>query len=270
MNIPLPDLEDDDDQNDYLLYSSQYNVSSVHDEKNNLYSFQSINPHVESNFPEIPLWYSHQSFPYICPETVLQLMRNEISLQNFPDGVKIVFVDCRFAYEYNAGHINTAYNLLTFDDLVSIFNSEKGNDVIIIFHCELTIDRSVKWAYIFRNYDRYCSGLPFPQLAYPNLYLMKGGFREFYNLAVSSSSNNGYQLTQGTSFSSHPMKNHFQSQVVQVDPSSAISDVICGQYLTKDDGFTVYGSEAVKESQTLFTSQIQKATLFLNKKGISI
>ena len=195
-------------------------------------------------------------------------MRNEIQLHNFPNGVKVVFIDCRFAYEFNAGHINSAYNLLTFEDLISIFNSERDDDAILIFHCELTIDRSVKWAYIFRNYDRYCSWLHFPQLAYPNLYLLKGGFREFYNCATSSFENN-CSSSQGSNFTSNSISsnNVFQSHIVQIESDLPISDVFVGKYLTKDEGFSVYGSDVVKESQSLFSNQIQIATQFLSHKS---
>lgn len=277
MNIPLPDLDDDDEQNDYILYNqnrNQWNINNVHDERtnnNNFYTFKSLNTTVNNLLPEIPLIYFHQSFPYIYPETVLQLIRKEIKLHNYPEGVRLIFIDCRFAYEYNAGHIVSAYNLLTFDDLVTIFNAERGNNVILIFHCELTIDRSVKWAYIFRNYDRYCSGLPFPQLAYPNIFLLKGGFREFYN-SISSVSLNNYPLSQISNFPScttSPTKT-FQSQIVNLEPGLRASDIIYGTYLTKDDGFGVFGGETVKESQSLFASQIQKATMFLNQKNSSL
>lgn len=277
MNIPRPDF-DDDDTKDYLIRNENNAQWSTHDHNNennnnnnSFYSFKSEKRLINNLFPEIPVQYLHHSFPYIYPETVIKLMRNQIKLQNCPEGAKIIFVDCRFSYEYNAGHINTAYNLLTFDDLISLFNSERGNNVILIFHCELTIDRSVKWAYIFRNYDRYCSGLPFPQLAYPNIYLLKGGFRDFYAYTVAAANNNlsMKSFSQRPSLSAYPCpsietSSNFQSQNVGIEIESSISDIIQGQYLMKDDGFQVFGDDVVKESQALYINQTQKATMFLN------
>ncbi|OHS99484.1 Rhodanese-like domain containing protein [Tritrichomonas foetus] len=175
---------------------------------------------VKGPYDQIPLIASNTPFPFIAPETVLKLLRCEISL---PRGVTIFVIDCRFHYEFAEGHIHGAQNLLTFRDMVSIFNRlRKFKKAILIFHCELTVDRSVQWAYAFREYDRYCSGMTYPELTYPEIYLMKGGFRKLYKLA-------------GT------------------------CDVITGNYFRKDDAFGEYGEAIVRKAKSQYENELRKA-----------
>ncbi|KAM4878539.1 uncharacterized protein FYW23_014872, partial [Sylvia borin] len=50
--------------------------------------------------------------------------------------------------------------------------------VIIIFHCEFSVERGPKMCKFLRERDRSCH--EYPQLHYPELYILKGGYRDFY------------------------------------------------------------------------------------------
>ncbi|NXI21936.1 MPIP2 phosphatase, partial [Sterrhoptilus dennistouni] len=50
--------------------------------------------------------------------------------------------------------------------------------VIIIFHCEFSIERGPKMCKFLRERDRSCH--EYPRLHYPELYVLKGGYREFF------------------------------------------------------------------------------------------
>ncbi|XP_048146900.1 M-phase inducer phosphatase 2-like isoform X2 [Corvus hawaiiensis] len=50
--------------------------------------------------------------------------------------------------------------------------------VIVIFHCEFSVERGPKMCKFLRERDRCCH--EYPQLHYPELYVLKGGYREFF------------------------------------------------------------------------------------------
>ncbi len=51
---------------------------------------------------------------------------------------------------------------------------------IIIFHCEFSQLRGPKMCKTLRQIDRKLHDHFFPQVFYPEIYLLKGGFKEFY------------------------------------------------------------------------------------------
>lgn len=60
----------------------------------------------------------------------------------------VVIVDCRYPYEFEGGHIQTAMNLYTQEQVLNSFVSNNSNDPetnskrqIMIFHCEFSSER---------------------------------------------------------------------------------------------------------------------------------
>lgn len=52
----------------------------------------------------------------------------------------------------------------------------------IVFHCEYSQKRGPKLCRLFRKIDRGIHGVDrFPNLFYPELYLMQGGYRAFFS-----------------------------------------------------------------------------------------
>ncbi|ORX84575.1 Rhodanese-like protein, partial [Anaeromyces robustus] len=92
-------------------------------------------------------------------------------------------IDCRFPYEYEGGHICNAKNINDPAELYNLFFNKKdySKNVIIIFHCEFSSERGPWMAQFFRKADREKNRFFYPRLHYPEVYVLKGGYKEFYN-----------------------------------------------------------------------------------------
>ncbi|KIJ27863.1 hypothetical protein M422DRAFT_190478 [Sphaerobolus stellatus SS14] len=99
-------------------------------------------------------------------------------------------VDCRFDYEYIGGHIPGAINLNTTAALDDYFlgdnkpePSESGDAAarnIVVFHCEFSMKRAPTFAKHVRARDRAINGRFYPKVCYPELYILEGGYSQFY------------------------------------------------------------------------------------------
>lgn len=123
----------------------------------------------------------HKDLRSISSATMRQLMLGEFD--DFIKSYKII--DCRFPYEYEGGHIAGAINLYTqeqiLEELVNKIQVEAGDDEkrhILIFHCEFSSERGPKLSRFLRNHDRMAC--PYPTLKYPEVYLLDGGYKEFF------------------------------------------------------------------------------------------
>ncbi|EAX10498.1 cell division cycle 25B [Homo sapiens] len=122
----------------------------------------------------------HQDLKYISPETMVALLTGKFS--NIVD--KFVIVDCRYPYEYEGGHIKTAVNLPLERDAESfllkspIAPCSLDKRVILIFHCEFSSERGPRMCRFIRERDRAVND--YPSLYYPEMYILKGGYKEFF------------------------------------------------------------------------------------------
>ncbi|KAK5666700.1 m-phase inducer phosphatase [Batrachochytrium dendrobatidis] len=90
-------------------------------------------------------------------------------------------VDCRYGYEYAGGHINGAKNVTSVQDLEHYFTSPPSNNqTVIVFHCEYSAQRAPQMALHFRSMDRNINAMAYPKLHYPHIYVLSGGYREFF------------------------------------------------------------------------------------------
>ncbi|NXF25243.1 MPIP2 phosphatase, partial [Rhodinocichla rosea] len=118
---------------------------------------------------------------YISPGTLAAVLSGRYS--SFV-GSSVV-VDCRYPYEYEGGHVKGAVNLPLQRDVEEfllerpIVPQEGGKRVIVIFHCEFSVERGPKMCKFLRERDRSCH--EYPRLHYPELYVLKGGYREFFS-----------------------------------------------------------------------------------------
>lgn len=53
-----------------------------------------------------------------------------------------------------------------------------GKRVIVVFHCEFSSERGPRMCRYVRERDRL--GNEYPKLHYPELYVLKGGYKEFF------------------------------------------------------------------------------------------
>jgi len=115
---------------------------------------------------------------YISADTVVDML-NESTSQNF------LVVDCRFEYEFSAGHIRDAVNICTYDALERTFFQPvltNSADTIIIFHCEFSSKRGPNMCRYLRKKDREMHLDCYPKLYYPEIYVMEGGYKHFFNI----------------------------------------------------------------------------------------
>ena len=117
--------------------------------------------------------------PRITPETMVDLI-DDVYKKYFD---KIIILDCRFKYEYDGGHIKDAINVESDDHLKKLFFNEnlKHGKICFVFHCELSQNRGPQLAKLFREFDRTTNFENYPNLTYPYLYVLDGGYRKFYS-----------------------------------------------------------------------------------------
>ncbi|XP_064601137.1 M-phase inducer phosphatase-like [Liolophura sinensis] len=130
--------------------------------------------------PTIP--GKHQDLTSITPETLARVINDE-----FCDVIQqYLIIDCRYPFEYNGGHIQGAVNCFTKDSIMENLlkspmnstNSEKRT--ILIFHCEFSSERAPKLSRFLRSMDRDVNKDCYPHLHYPEVYLLHGGYKNFY------------------------------------------------------------------------------------------
>ncbi|XP_045190090.2 M-phase inducer phosphatase 1-like [Mercenaria mercenaria] len=124
----------------------------------------------------------HQDLKYISSSTLSQVIRGEYGQEI----EKAVIVDCRYPYEFQGGHIQGAKNLYTTEHIISEFmkNPIKADDpnkrVILIFHCEFSSERGPKMSRFLRKSDRQANKDCYPYLFYPEIYLLDGGYKVYF------------------------------------------------------------------------------------------
>lgn len=110
-------------------------------------------------------------------------------------------IDCRFDYEHAGGHIPGAINLNTNEAIESallVSGSEDGlfggelpvpsrsgdgrsGKRVIVFHCEFSVKRAPTFAKHFRSKDRSLNGYVYPNIHYPEVYILEGGYSQYYS-----------------------------------------------------------------------------------------
>ncbi|TRY86076.1 hypothetical protein DNTS_030171 [Danionella cerebrum] len=123
--------------------------------------------------------------------TVASLMRGQ-----FGSAVSdFLVVDCRFPYEFQGGHIKGAVNLFSESQIEQILHQSSASPQsimgrstpcpddsslrkLIIFHCEFSSERGPHLCKYLRNLDRWAN--IYPNLHFPELYLLRGGYKLFH------------------------------------------------------------------------------------------
>jgi len=136
----------------------------------------------------------HNDLYSITPETLVDLIDGKFE----SDIEKFIIIDSRYPYEYEGGHIAGAKNIFTKEKLIDdMFKCTSANSsdnviqctykpvapakrVVIIFHCEFSSERGPSLLRFLRNQDRALNEHHYPKLFYPELYLLEGGYKLFY------------------------------------------------------------------------------------------
>ncbi|CAF1314336.1 unnamed protein product [Adineta ricciae] len=124
----------------------------------------------------------HPDLACISPETMVDVLNKKYSSEI----ETLHIIDCRYPYEYEGGHIDSAKNLYTrsqvhdayFRQPLQLNDPSKRN--IFIFHCEFSSERAPSLLRYFRSEDRNIHERSYPQLHYPEIYLLEGGYKAFF------------------------------------------------------------------------------------------
>ncbi|NWW59748.1 MPIP2 phosphatase, partial [Ifrita kowaldi] len=149
---------------------------------------------------------------YISPDTLAAVLTGHFS--GFIESS--IVVDCRYPYEYEGGHVKGAVNLPLQRDVEKflleqpIVPLDASKRVIIIFHCEFSVERGPKMCKFVRERDRSCH--EYPQLHYPELYVLKGGYREFFFQCPSHCEPRDYRPMEHAAFKEELRKFRGQSR----------------------------------------------------------
>jgi len=127
----------------------------------------------------------HQDLKYISVDILAQVLEG-----HYKDLIEeCVVVDCRYPYEYNGGHIKGAKNIYSREAILQEFLRNKSatpvkekeeNRHILIFHCEFSSERGPTLSRFLRNNDRSHNKDIYPYLHHPEIYLLEGGYKAFF------------------------------------------------------------------------------------------
>ncbi|KAJ7046616.1 hypothetical protein C8F04DRAFT_1061131 [Mycena alexandri] len=128
----------------------------------------------------------------IKPETLNTLLDGHYSEQ-----ADYHIIDCRFDYEFNGGHINGAVNLNQPADVEEFLlraslkkpkpslSGDPGRKTILVFHCEFSAKRAPTFAKHLRAKDRALNNNNYPRIHYPELYILEGGYCQYFQSSSS-------------------------------------------------------------------------------------
>lgn len=105
---------------------------------------------------------------------------------------ELMIVDCRFSFEFKGGHIDGAINISSFTELEAFFFNDSvlqknpvefNNDKrrLLVFHCEFSSHRGPMKADQLRYFDRSICGDFYPNLYYPDVVVLEGGYKDYYD-----------------------------------------------------------------------------------------
>ena len=158
--IPIPELFDEDDFLSFSMPTKPLKAS------------QSM-PHIELQSPSS----STDPFKKITSYQ-LETFLTDPSSHPFD---QIIILDARFDYEFRGGRIQGARNITSRAAMIGIYQRYLHQNVCIIFHCEFSQNRGPTLMRMFREHDRTQNFKNYPYLDYPNIFLLQGGYRKFYN-----------------------------------------------------------------------------------------
>jgi hypothetical protein len=131
----------------------------------------------------------HNDLNVIDSQTLTELIDGQYNEQI----EKFVIIDARYPYEFDGGHIRNAMNIYTKEKLLEMFitnrkeflakmtTTDPKKRFVIIFHCEFSSERGPSMLRFLRNQDRAHNRDSYPKLFYPEMYLLEGGYKDFFN-----------------------------------------------------------------------------------------
>lgn len=122
----------------------------------------------------------HQDLKMILPSTLADVLQGKY--RSVVD--QAVIIDCRYPFEYEGGHIQGAINVYSLEALLAEFFGDSATPPdgrqILVFHCEFSSERGPKLSRLLREKDRQIHILQYPALKHPEIYVLEGGYKAFY------------------------------------------------------------------------------------------
>lgn len=123
----------------------------------------------------------HQDLKYITSDMMVAALSGQFN--HLVE--RLIVIDCRYPYEFEGGHIRGALNLHQEDQVEDfllkkpIIPSSEEKRVVLVFHCEFSSERGPRMCRFVRERDRTLN--EYPKLHYPELYILKDGYKEFFH-----------------------------------------------------------------------------------------
>ncbi|XP_062404627.1 cell division cycle 25 homolog d isoform X2 [Sardina pilchardus] len=184
-------------------------VRSKHHPSRNQILESLIGNHLIGDFSKmhvLPIEEVDQDLHCVSANTVASLLNGEFesTVEDF------LIIDCRYPYEYLGGHIKGAVNLHTEAQVQKAFHhgltlgqfsrspeeqnssspetgpgalsplQSKSQRKLLIFHCELSSKRGPRLCKYLRKLDRNLHSCVYPHLYHPEVYLLHGGYKQFF------------------------------------------------------------------------------------------
>ncbi|XP_042219711.1 M-phase inducer phosphatase-like [Homarus americanus] len=127
----------------------------------------------------------HPDLKAISVETLAEVVRGKFNSKV----ASCRIIDCRYPYEFEGGHITGAEMWHHPKMVEENLNAQKGAPVIVneeaprqilIFHCEFSAERGPKAQRLLREMDRTANKEHYPALHFPEMYLLEGGYKAFF------------------------------------------------------------------------------------------
>ncbi|KAI6045442.1 hypothetical protein EDC04DRAFT_3054445 [Pisolithus marmoratus] len=134
----------------------------------------------------------------IAPQTVDALLDGA-----YDNRIERYFIiDCRFDYEYNGGHIPGAININTPQGVEEFLlrnskpkpcvSGDACKKTVLVFHCEFSAKRAPTFAKHLRSHDRAMNNHLYPKIHYPEVYILEGGYCEYFKHSGERCQPQGY------------------------------------------------------------------------------
>ncbi|XP_071089149.1 M-phase inducer phosphatase-like [Haliotis cracherodii] len=134
----------------------------------------------------------HQDLKCITPSTMCGLLNGDY--RDVISSFRVI--DCRYPYEYEGGHIKGAENMYIECDVEKLVREHRHNSTgrhILVFHCEFSSNRAPKMIRHLRGLDRKLNADCYPFLFYPEVYLLSGGYKAFFNTSITHCEPDSYK-----------------------------------------------------------------------------
>jgi len=137
----------------------------------------------------------HADLACISAETMIDVLRGKYSSEI----EQLHVIDCRYPYEYDGGHISIAKNLFTRPQIYeeyfrsAIQSKDPSKRIVFVFHCEFSSERAPSLLRYMRSEDRNIHANNYPSLHYPEIYLLEGGYKAFYEYSTEFCKPNYYR-----------------------------------------------------------------------------